>query len=253
MTAPSISCVIPTYENETLVAHCLASVAAQRDVAAEIILTDDSRSDRIAAMVAARFADTPGLRRVEGPRSGNPVDNWNAGLAAARAPLAVVVHQDESLIDPLYLSRAVAGLDRTRVVACVAGVRVLGGARGSRFGLIAPIAGRAPGARALLPMINWIGPTAAFVFRTGARFDPALVQLADVEFYGRVLARGGFVRLAGRSVESLGRHPDQISARIDGRALAVAEIDLLAARRPPPFSPLAYAVYRAALTLRAAL
>ena len=113
--------------------------------------------------------------------------------------------------------------------------------------------GRAPGARALLPMINWIGPTAAFVFRTGARFDPALVQLADVEFYGRVLARGGFVRLAGRSVESLGRHPDQISARIDGRALAVAEIDLLAARRPPPFSPLAYAVYRAALTLRAAL
>ena len=145
MSTPSISCVIPAFETEALVARCLSSVAAQRDVDAEIILSDDSRSDRIAALIAARFADTPGLRRIEGPRSGNPVDNWNAGLAAARAPLAVVIHQDERLIDPVYLSRAVAALARTRAVACVAGVRVLGGARGSRFGLIAPIAAAVAG------------------------------------------------------------------------------------------------------------
>jgi glycosyltransferase involved in cell wall biosynthesis len=249
MTAPEISCVIPTYERTDLVARCLTSVTAQRGIAVEIIVTDDSRSSGIRDLVAALAPFTPAVRFVEGPRTGDPIDNWNAGLEEARAPLCVLVHQDEFLVDPLYLRRATDALNRSGAAA-LAGVAVIGVDRPSRFALVAPIAGRLPGARRLLPLINWIGPTAAFVFRTGPRFDPALVQLADVEFYGRVLRTGRGVRLPGVSVGSLGHHDGQISTRIDPGREALKELALLASRRPPTISGLEHAAFSVALRLR---
>jgi glycosyltransferase involved in cell wall biosynthesis len=247
---PEISCVIPAYENLDLLTKCLASVVAQRDVAMEIIVTDDSRSPAVADFMA----DTPGstviARYLKGPRSGNPVENWNAGLAAARAPLNLLIHHDEWLIEPRYLRKAVDALNRTGAAASLAGVTVKGVDRASRFGLVAPIAGRRWGAARLLPAINWIGPTAVFVFRSGHRFDPALVQLADVEFYGRVLRTGPLVRLPGVAVGSLGHHDAQITARIDPRVQALRELAMLAARTPPGVSPLAYALCRAMLNFR---
>ncbi len=249
---PEISCVIPAFESPGLVARCVLSVAAQREVTAEIILADDSPSARIRDLACALAPLAPGMRVMPGPRSGNPVDNWNAGLAQARAPLHLLVHQDEFLIDPLYLRRAVRALEAApTAAAAVAGAWVIGVNRRSRFALIAPIVRRLPLARRLLPLVNWIGPTAAFVFRAGWRFDPAMVQLADVEFYGRVLASGPLVRLPGVGVGSLGHHDDQISARIDPVAQALKELAVLAARRPPGVSPLGHAVFAAALKLKA--
>ncbi len=247
---PEISCVIPAYENLDLLTKCLASVVAQRDVAMEIIVTDDSRSTAVADFVAGRPGSTAAARYLRGPRSGNPVENWNAGLAAARAPLNLLIHHDEWLIDPLYLRKAVDALNRTGAAATLAGVKVTGVDRASRFGLVAPIAGRLWGAARLLPAINWIGPTAAFVFRAGHRFHPALVQLADVEFYGRVLESGSLVRLPGIAVGSLGHHDAQITARIDPKTQARWELAMLAARTPPGVSPLAHTLCRVLLNFR---
>ena len=250
MNRPEITCVIPAHERLDLAARCVTSVAAQRDVAVEIIVTDDSRSALIGDFVAAMAGGPPAVRYGVGPRTGVAVDNWNAGLALARAPLVLLVHQDEFLFDPLYLRRAVDALNRTGAAATRAGVKVIGVDRPSRFGLVSPVVSRMPGARRLLPLINWIGPTAAFVFRNGHRFDPALVQLADVEFYGRVLDTGPLVRLPGVSVGSLGHHDGQITARIDPIAQALREIALLAARTPPGLSAPEKALFTAALTLR---
>jgi glycosyltransferase involved in cell wall biosynthesis len=251
MTAPQISCVIPAYERIDLLTRCLISVMAQREAALEIIVTDDSRSSTVRDLVAALAPFTPPIRFLEGPRTGNPIDNWNAGLEEARAPFCVLVHQDEFLVDPRYLRRAADALKRSGAAAALAGTAVIGVDRPSRFALVAPIAGRLPGAPRLLPLINWIGPTAAFVFRTGPRFDPALVQLADVEFYGRVLLRTGrLVRLPGVSVGSLGHHDGQITARIDTGGAALKELALLASRRPPTISGLEHAAFSAALRLR---
>ncbi len=247
---PEISCVIPAYENLDLLTKCLASVVAQRDVAMEIIVTDDSHSTGVADFMAGRLGPGVTARYLDGPRSGNPVENWNAGLAAARAPLSLLIHHDEWLIDPLYLRKAIDALNRTGAAASMAGVKVTGVDRPSRFSLVAPIAGRLWGAARLLPAINWIGPTAAFVFRAGHRFDPALVQLADVELYGRVLKTGPLVRLPGVAVGSLGHHRAQITASIDPRAVARRELAMLAARTPPGVSPLARALCGAILTLR---
>jgi glycosyltransferase involved in cell wall biosynthesis len=252
MKAPEISCVVPSWDRPDLLARCLTSVAAQRGVALEIIVTDDSGSSGSRDVAAALLPLAPDLRYVEGPRTGNPVDNWNAGLALARSSLLVLVHHDEFLVDPDYLRRAVDALNRSGAAASAAGVAVIGVERPSRYGLVAPIARRVPGARRLLPLINWIGPTAAFVFRAGTRFDPRFAQLADVEFYGRVLATGPLVRLPGVSVGSLGCHGDQISARIDRAGLALQELALLASRQPPAISRLEQMAFSAAVRLRRA-
>ncbi len=253
MTTPDISCIVPTFERADLVSSCLAGIAAQREIDIDLIVTDDSASDSVRELVVGLGSTAPRLRYLEGARSGNPVDNWNAGLDAARAPWRVVVHQDERLIDPLYLRHAVDALSRTPAVACRAGVRVTGVNRRSRFGLVSPLASRLPWARQLLPLINWIGPTAAFVFGDGWRFDPAFVQLVDVDLYARVLATGPLATLPGIGVASLGHHDDQISARIDRTGLALVELRRMALREPPTVSPLASGVFAAALKLKNAL
>ena len=235
--APEISCVIPAYESLELVSACLASVRAQADVSAEIIVSDDSRGDRIRQLVTHEARTASDIRFLEGARTGNPVDNWNHGLAAARARLRVVIHQDEVLRDHRYLRDAVEALNRPGVVATIGPTTVTGGSRPSRHNAVAPIGRRLPAAPRFLPLINWIGPTAAFVFRGDHRFDPTLVQLVDVEFYGRVLRTGRYVVLPGDRVASRGYHDDQITARIDPIPLALAELDGLAARRPPAIGP----------------
>jgi glycosyltransferase involved in cell wall biosynthesis len=248
--APEISCVIPAYQSVDLLAACLASIRAQTDVRAEIVVTDDSRGDRIRAFVAHASQARNDVRYLEGARTGNPVDNWNLGLAAARAPPRVLIHQDETLLDPRYLRDALDVLAKPSVVAVIGPTVVRGGSRPSRHNAIAPIGRRLPAAPRFLPLINWIGPTAAFVFRGEHRFDPTLVQLVDVEFYGRVLKTGRHVVLRGGRVGSRGYHHDQITARIDPIALALGELDDLAARRPPAIGPLTRAAATFAMKAR---
>ena len=247
---PEISCVIPSYESLELVSACLASVRAQQGVRAEIIVSDDSRGERVRAFVTHAARTAPDIRFLEGARTGNPVDNWNHGLAAARASLRVLVHQDETLIDPRYLKDAVDALARPGMVAAIGPTVVARGSKSSRHNAVAPIGRRLPAAQRFLPLINWIGPTAAFVFRGDHRFDPSLVQLVDVEFYGRVLETGRYVVLPGDRVGSRGYHDDQITARIDPIPLALGELDDLAARRPPAIGPWTHAAATLAMKAR---
>ncbi len=218
------------------------SIAAQRGVATEIVVTDDSRGPAVAERVAGLAI--PGARYIDGARSGNPVDNWNHGLSKARAGVCVLVHHDEFVIDPTYFRRAVDRLEDRAIAAAVGLAKVTGVNRRSRFALASRIGRAAGGPAWLLPTLNWIGPTAAFVFRRGPLFDPALVQLVDVDFYRRVLGAGRAAMLDGVCVGSLGHHAAQISASIDPRQLARAEIVRLAEGAELSF-------HRAVLGLRA--
>ncbi len=248
--APEISCIVPTFESVDLVSACLASIRAQTGVRAEIIVSDDSRTNRIRAHVSGAPDLHHAIRYFEGARTGNPVDNWNHGLARARAAFRVLIHQDESLVASDYLRDAVTRLAAPGVVAAVGRTVVEGGLRPSRHAAVAAIGRRLPAAPRFLPAINWIGPTAAFVFQGDHRFDPSLVQLVDVEFYMRVLKTGRHVVLPGPRVGSRGYHADQITARIDPVSLALQELDALAARTPPAIGPITHAVGKWAMRAR---
>lgn len=245
-----ISCVIPAFEQPELFGRCLSSACAQTGVDLEIIVSDDSASDVVARLTRERAETHAVIRYVRGPKSGNAVDNWNHGLDQARGDVLVVAHQDEYFIDPTYLRRAVAAMATPQTAAVVARIAVTGVTRPSRFALASAIAQRLPRPIWWLPVVNWIGPTAAFVFRPPHRFDPRFVQLADVEFYARVLAGRGPVILDGLCVGSLGHHLDQITARIDPHVLARAELSVLASRTPPAIGPVQHALARWATRLR---
>lgn len=245
-----VTCVIPAFERVDLLARCLASVAAQTGVSLEIIVTDDSGGSAVRDYVASIAKLYPQMRYVEGPRGGNPVDNWNLGLDLGRGDFSLLVHHDEFLVDPDYLRRAVERLRRTGAPAAVGGVRVTGVTRPSRFALAGVLARGLGRPRWLLPALNWIGPTAAFVFRAGPRFDRTLVQLVDVEFYGRVLGGGRLEILEGVCVGSLGHHDGQITAGIDPGAAARRELRELRRRRPPAMGVIGFAACDAVLGLR---
>ncbi len=240
-----ISCVVPAFETAGLLRACLNSILLQEAVEFEIIVSDNSRSTAVRDLIAG----DPALSRVRyrrGPRSGNPVENWNAGLAAARAPICVLIHHDERLLYPRYLRDALGALARPGVAAVIGGVEVAGLDRPSRFALAGRLSRFLGRPTWLLPAINWIGPTAAFVFRRGPSFDANLVQLVDVAFYRRVLRGGRGAFIERTCVGSLGHHRDQISARIDPVALARAELPRLCGGAE-------LAAHRALLRLRSAL
>ncbi len=117
MSAVEASCVIPAYESPHLVARALVSALTQREIALEVLVSDDSASLAVRELVAGFAA--PALRYLQGPRSGNAVENWNHGLAHARGRTCALLHQDEFFLDPLYLRRAVDALDRTGAPAVV--------------------------------------------------------------------------------------------------------------------------------------
>jgi glycosyltransferase involved in cell wall biosynthesis len=244
-----ISVVIPAYESDDLVRHALDSVIAQEDIEMEIIVSDDSTSPRVADLTATAASRHGAVRWIQGPRSGVAAENWNHGLSHARFSAKVVLHQDERYVDRRFLRRALDALARPGVAAAAGGVQVTGMTRASRFAMVAPLR-HVPGAKALLPIINWLGPTGAFVFVGDHRFDTTLVQFVDVEFYGRVLRHGRLASLAGVSVASLGHHPESITARIDGHALALAELKRLTVGAAPAISPFQHAVLLATLKAR---
>lgn len=242
--SPDLSCVVPAFGHPELLSRCLTSLAAQRYVRLEIIVADDSPTSAVRDLVGD--LGIRNLRYLNGARTGNPVDNWNLGLDAAKARVLVLVHHDEYLADPLYLRRAFDLLADPHLSAVVGGVQVTGVNRPSRFAQALAVA-RVLGRPAwILPSLNWIGPTAAFVFRKGHLFDPGLVQYADIAFYRRVLRTGRLATLNRLCVGSLGHHDAQITARIDPNAVARREIAGLA-------SGLELAFHRAVLAVRACI
>ena len=238
-----ISCVIPAFERLDLLARCLQSALDQGDAVAEIIVTDDTRGTGVRDYLSARNDPSGLVRYAAGPRTGNPVDNWNRGLDLAQAEVRVLAHHDEWFLDRGFFGKALERFRDREVCAVIGGVAVRAVDRPSRFALgrgLATVLGRP---RALLPLLNWIGPTAAFVFRGEShRFDPALQQLVDVDFYRRILGSDPAVLLPGIAVASLGHHPGQITARIAPLAAARRDLRVLRARRPAGIGPVGFGV-----------
>jgi len=81
-----ITVVIPTCERSDLIARCLENIKG----ADEVIVTDDSESDRTRQMVGDRF---PAVKWVRGPRRG-PAANRNFGASEATGDLFAFVDDD---------------------------------------------------------------------------------------------------------------------------------------------------------------
>ena len=226
---PEVSCVVPAYQSPALLARALMSIVTQSDIRAEVIVVDDSTQPEVRMLVEGLAGLYPDIRYYPGARTGNPVDNWNAGLSRATGRYLMVVHHDDFFCDAGFLRRAVDRLAGGEGEVLVGGHGRAGRPGSSRFGLAAALARGLRLKPWALYAINWLGPPSVTMFAAdpAIRFDARLCWLVDVDFYVRLLRPGvRLIRDEGVSLIAL-RHLDQISARIDARLLTLREIQML--------------------------
>lgn len=224
--SPIVSCVIPSFENLAMFSRCVLSALTQEGVDLEVVVTDDSRSQDIADFVQMLQSHFGNLRYVQGPRSGRPIENWNAGMDAAQGKFIHLMHQDEFMVDRRFLCRACELLLEGNDVV-VARSHVIGLDRPSMFGIVSSISDRISFPVWTLYAMNWIGSTASVVFRNASerRFDTTLTWLVDVDFYVRLLTSAErTARLPHVVIGSIGHHPSQISAGLEREQLHLQEL-----------------------------
>lgn len=104
---PELSVVIPTFNRADMLSQSLASALAQQGVDLEVVVSDNASTDHTAAVVAAQASDTR-VRCFRNERNLGMVANWRLAIyERARAPLFVLLSDDDYLTDPHYLARAV--------------------------------------------------------------------------------------------------------------------------------------------------
>lgn len=201
------------------------SVLTQQEVELEVVITDDSRSSVISDFVALIKPSYPNVRYVAGARTGNPVENWNHGLDAARGRYCILVHHDEFLVDPLFLRDAVALLDGGKDVV-VGKCAVIGIAKESKIALVSRLAALFRPPLWMLYAVNWMGPTASMVYANSPdrRFDLGLAYVVDVDFLVRLLSGAAVARIPRVVVGSVGHHAEQITAKMDVAAVHRREL-----------------------------
>lgn len=94
---PSLSVVIPMYNEEEYVSRTLTAVTAALERAGiehEIVLVDDASTDRTAALADAAAAADPRVRVVRNPQNLTLGGSLRAGFAAARHELVLYTDAD---------------------------------------------------------------------------------------------------------------------------------------------------------------
>jgi len=103
-----VSIVIPLWNGAEVIEACIQALYQQSGPAlGEIIVVDNASSDGGAAQVTAKFAQ---VRLLAQPVNLGFAGGVNAGMAAARHDLFVLVNQD-CLVEPGWLDALLAGLD----------------------------------------------------------------------------------------------------------------------------------------------
>jgi glycosyltransferase involved in cell wall biosynthesis len=241
MNKPEISCVVPAYENLSLLSRCLMSILTQQEIEIEVIVCDDSESNDIREFLELLATKYSNVQYLNGPRSGNPVDNWNKGLKKSTADYCLVIHHDEFLVDNKYLRGAIDRIERNNLDAVVSCSAVVGIARKSRFSIIRRLMYFFGKPLWMLFFMNWVGSTANIVFRkrVDLEFDASLKYLVDVDFYYRIFIRKLSYEFINRIVViSVAHHSAQITAGYDFLTKNIEEIKYL--RRSKNFSILSW-------------
>lgn len=103
----TVSVIVPAYEAEQWLPHCLSALAAQTFERLEVVIVDDGSRDATAA-IAAEF-DDPRFRVVRQPHRGAAAAR-NAGLRATTGELVQFLDSDD-LLSPDKIARQVEALE----------------------------------------------------------------------------------------------------------------------------------------------
>ncbi|MEJ2862394.1 glycosyltransferase family 2 protein [Actinomycetospora flava] len=113
---PRVSVCVPLFQKVDYIGRTIDSVLAQTFTDFELVILDNASTDGSAAVVDAY--DDPRVRVVRHTETVPMIANFNAAVAATRAPLVKVLNADD-LVEPEALARQVAVMDAEPDVAVV--------------------------------------------------------------------------------------------------------------------------------------
>lgn len=121
-TIPSVSVLMPTFEQCHFIERALDSLLAQSMTDWELVIIDDGSRDATAALVQPYLAD-PRIRYHAFPDNTGLGHALNAGLARARAPLIACLPSDDVYYHGHLRRLRACFLEDLRCVLAIAGVR----------------------------------------------------------------------------------------------------------------------------------
>ena len=207
MAEPLVSVIVPTFRREATLVDAVRSALAQRDVALEVIVLDDSAEGSARAAIHA-LAD-PRLRYVhrEDPSGGVPALVRNEGLALARGRYLHFL-DDDDILEEGALAALSAALERAAGAAVAIGTvvpfgddeAVLARQRLYFADAAAQLRASSGGTRLVAAMLFGSTPlinSACMVRRDCAGriggYATDVPRCEDVDFYLRAIRHGGYV------------------------------------------------------------
>ena len=136
---PRVSIVIPTFNRRAMLGEAVVSALAQRYPDLEVLVSDNCSTDGTAEAMQAHLGD-PRFRYVRNEANLGMVGNWRrAVFEYARGDWFLILSDDDLLLDPDYLTKAMALVEeRPDLVLVYAGGWVLYEASGRRRALRPP-------------------------------------------------------------------------------------------------------------------
>lgn len=221
-----ISIVIPAYKNVDLVKKALESVFRQNYQNYEVILVDDTPDESVKKICS--IFKTPKLHYYHNTPPKGAVDNWNYGLSLANGNNIILLHHDESFINPDFLERIESLLNNYSFV--IHNKKILLSSKEKRE--------RIPNwlKTAIIKMkypifsMNVIGPCACVAFRREImeKFDNRLHWKVDTEWYYRILQKADSMYYSpNREILSIHGHEDQITSSLDIKKVNMQDIKVI--------------------------
>jgi len=203
MSAPLVSVIIPTRNEQATISKCLDSILGNSYPLdkLEIIVVDGMSSDGTRNIIKEYMARYPMVKLLDNPRLITPVA-LNIGIKAAQGDIIVRV-DGHSYVDTDFLLQSVKALFEHPEADCVGGVvsNIGTGLIGESISLVLNSPFGVGNARFRTGNYEGFVDTVAFgayrkeVFRKYGLFDERLARNQDIEFNSRLRKHGGRVYL----------------------------------------------------------
>lgn len=192
---PKVSVLIPTYNYGHFLDEAIQSILQQTYSDFELVIVDNCSTDNTAEVVGKYLSD-PRISYHVNERNLGLVGNWNKCLDLARGEYIKFLCADDKL-HPELLEKFVRVMEEHPGVMIVSSYSQFFGDKHKER--TTPFTGLINGRKARQHILvegkkNWVGEPTTLMFRSSGlvvgRFNPALVQGIDIEYWLRLLTLG---------------------------------------------------------------
>lgn len=227
-----ISVVIPCYNAAGFIDDCIGSIAAQKDVAVEVIAVEDCSADDTLAKLRALAARHEFLTVHALEKNGGQAQARNIGMSLARGRYVALLDSDDQYIGASTLRSWLDAAEAGDLDLCISQFRTLRpNGEIASAPHVPPIEGGVGSALTAPQIVNtaqcWqILYSREFLSRTGVRFSERLRQREDRLFFIEAFLKADRIGVVPLETVLYRAHPNSTMKRVDYDQLAQFNIHM---------------------------